>query len=111
LQGEQPPKLVTCIALQVNAFPFQPFYIVMELVNGNSVDKYLKKEGKNIDNKTRLRILIDGSKGMKYLHSQNPPFLHLDFAARNLLINWTSTLFKTRQNMVTKVGQTHQWIC
>ena len=74
---------------------FQPFSMVIEYVNGDSVGKYLEKNNNQLDNKFRIKILIDAAKGMSYLHSQNPPFLHLDLASRNLLIQWEGVLMKS----------------
>lgn len=56
-------------------------------------------DNKNADNRIRTRILIDAAKGMRYLHSKEPPFLHLDIAARNLLMRW-----KGRSDFQVKVG-------
>lgn len=86
-----------------NLLPFfQPFSIVLEYINGKSVDNFLKEEGSDSDDKMRTKIILGAARGMKYLHSQNPPFLHLDLATRNLLINWTARS-KTINNMLVKV--------
>jgi len=81
----------------------QPFALVMEKINGPSVESFLRNEGKDADNLFRMKILIDAARGMKYLHSQQPPFLHLDFASRNLLINWT-TRRHSKENCIVKVS-------
>ena len=84
---------------------FQPFSIVLEYINGKSVDSFLREEGADSDDKMRTKIILGAARGMKYLHSQNPPFLHLDLATRNLLINWNGRQ-KTLNNMVVKVCPT-----
>lgn len=84
---------------QLTKHLFQPFSMVIEYVNGDSVDKYLKDHGE-LDTKFRIKILIDAAKGVTYLHSQQPPFLHLDLASRNLLMQWEGVL---QRHLVVKV--------
>ncbi|KAL7074746.1 hypothetical protein ACQ4LE_006071 [Meloidogyne hapla] len=81
----------------------KPFSIVLEYINGKSVDNFLKDEGADSDDKMRTKIALGAARGMKYLHSQNPPFLHLDLATRNLLIHWNGRS-KTINNMTVKVA-------
>uniref|UniRef100_A0A914L6P1 Tyrosine-protein kinase n=1 Tax=Meloidogyne incognita TaxID=6306 RepID=A0A914L6P1_MELIC len=81
----------------------KPFSIVLEYINGKSVDSFLREEGADSDDKMRTKIILGAARGMKYLHSQNPPFLHLDLATRNLLINWNGRQ-KTLNNMIVKVA-------
>ena len=41
----------------------------------------------NIRLTTKLSILIDVARGLVYLHSHNPPVIHRDLTARNVLLN------------------------
>ncbi|KAF7638018.1 Tyrosine-protein kinase [Meloidogyne graminicola] len=81
----------------------KPFSIVLEYINGPSVQTFLQEDGENSSDKMRTKIMIGAARGMKYLHLQKPPFLHLDLATRNLLIHWTGRL-KRINNMNTKVA-------
>lgn len=62
-----------------------PFYLVMEIVPGGSVDRYLEKKGSKISINQRVEFLIQTATGLEYLHSEG--FLHRDIACRNLLID------------------------
>ncbi|VDM43984.1 unnamed protein product [Toxocara canis] len=64
---------------------YMPYYLVMELVHGGSVDDYLMKKGSKTSVKARIQILYEASLGLEYLHSKN--CLHRDIACRNLLID------------------------
>lgn len=37
--------------------------------------------------KTRLQMALDASRGMEYLHRQNPPILHRDVKSLNFLVD------------------------
>uniref|UniRef100_A0A915A096 Tyrosine-protein kinase n=1 Tax=Parascaris univalens TaxID=6257 RepID=A0A915A096_PARUN len=64
---------------------YMPYYLVMELVLGGSVDDYLAKKGSKVSVKARTQILYEASIGLEYLHSKD--CLHRDIACRNLLID------------------------
>ena len=58
--------------------------IVMELMPGGSLLKYLKKRGSNLSNGKLVRMSIDACCGMKYLETKS--CIHRDLAARNCLV-------------------------
>uniref|UniRef100_A0A7E4UMM7 Tyrosine-protein kinase n=1 Tax=Panagrellus redivivus TaxID=6233 RepID=A0A7E4UMM7_PANRE len=64
---------------------FTPYYLVMELVDGGAVDRYLEKKGSKLSVKARVNILIEAATGLDYLHGKG--CIHRDIACRNLLIN------------------------
>ncbi|CAD5222737.1 unnamed protein product [Bursaphelenchus okinawaensis] len=74
-----------CVKMYGVANDALPYYLVMELVNGGSLDKYLIKKGPKLSVKERVTILLDAAKGLDYLHDKGT--LHRDVAARNLLID------------------------
>ncbi|TKR70528.1 hypothetical protein L596_022548 [Steinernema carpocapsae] len=68
----------------------QPLLIVMEFINGTSLDKYLK------DNDTipseKAFLCLDCARGIAYLHTQS--CMHRDIAARNCLYDKKSKVVK-----------------
>lgn len=54
--------------------------LVMELVNGGSLDSYLRKNGANITTKQRVVMCFDAAAGLDYLHTHG--CIHRDVAAR-----------------------------
>ncbi|KAI6173342.1 Tyrosine-protein kinase [Aphelenchoides besseyi] len=64
---------------------YLPYYLVMELVSGGSVDHYLEKKGSKLPVRARVQILIEAATGLDYLHSKS--CIHRDIACRNLLID------------------------
>lgn len=57
----------------------------MECVKGGSLDKFLMKKTKKLKDVDRVKILLDGAKGLEYLHDQN--CIHRDVATRNMLVD------------------------
>jgi len=62
-------------------------YLVMEYMDNGSLKDVLDKNPTNFDFKLKLRMLIDASRGMEYLHSLNPPCFHRDLKPSNLLVD------------------------
>ncbi|CAD5232167.1 unnamed protein product [Bursaphelenchus xylophilus] len=62
-----------------------PYYLIMELVRGGSLDKYLIKKAGKLTIRQRINMLLDAAKGLGYLHDKGT--IHRDVAARNLLID------------------------
>lgn len=56
-----------------------------EYMSGGSVYDYLHKQNTLLKMPTLLRVAIDVSKGMDYLHQNN--IIHRDLKAANLLMN------------------------
>ncbi|KHN85398.1 Female germline-specific tumor suppressor gld-1 [Toxocara canis] len=83
--GDYQPQSSAFVAATPLISAAQPYYLVMELVHGGSVDDYLKKKGSKISVTARTQILYEASVGLDYLHSKS--CLHRDVACRNLLID------------------------
>ena len=64
----------------------EPILVVMELVTGGGLDSYLKKHGDAVSKAELLLFCLDAASGLAYLHTQQPPLIHRDIAARNCLI-------------------------
>jgi serine/threonine protein kinase len=65
----------------------EPLLIVMELVNGGSLDKYMQNN-KQIPTSQRVKMCMDVARGLKYVHAKG--LVHRDIAARNCLYNGTT---------------------
>ncbi|XP_075477092.1 uncharacterized protein LOC142518233 isoform X1 [Primulina tabacum] len=65
--------------------------IVTEYLPRGSLFKTLHKSKQSLDMRRRLRMAIDVTKGMNYLHHRNPPIVHRDLKSSNLLVDksWT----------------------
>lgn len=65
--------------------------IVTEFLPRGSLFKTLHRSNQVLDLKRRLRMAIDVTRGMNYLHRRNPPIIHRDLKSSNLLVdkNWT----------------------
>ncbi|KAJ0409312.1 hypothetical protein ATCC90586_007590 [Pythium insidiosum] len=61
--------------------------LVMELCPKGSVYTVLHTEQLQIDWSLLLRMLVDSSRGMHFLHTSSPPILHRDLKSVNLLID------------------------
>ncbi|KAE9027103.1 hypothetical protein PF011_g2202 [Phytophthora fragariae] len=61
--------------------------LVMELCPKGSVYSVIHNEDVKIDWSLLLRMMVDSSRGMHFLHSSKPPILHRDLKSVNLLID------------------------
>ncbi|TMW66372.1 hypothetical protein Poli38472_004137 [Pythium oligandrum] len=61
--------------------------LVMELCPKGSVYSVIHSDDVHIDWSLLLRMMIDSSRGMHFLHTSNPPILHRDLKSVNLLID------------------------
>ncbi|PIO57526.1 hypothetical protein TELCIR_21060, partial [Teladorsagia circumcincta] len=63
----------------------EPVMLVMELVDGGSLDSILRKKADDIPLNDLLRYAFGAAKGLEYLHDND--CIHRDVAARNCLVN------------------------
>ncbi|KAJ1561729.1 hypothetical protein HK096_003547 [Nowakowskiella sp. JEL0078] len=63
----------------------EPF-LILELADGGSLSSFLKKNSNEISPSRVHKFLTDITAGMVYLHSRNPPVIHGDLKASNILI-------------------------
>jgi len=59
-------------------------YLIMPLMSGN-LETYMKKNKNSLSPLQRLAIVHQILLGLNWLHSQNPPILHLDLKMENVL--------------------------
>ncbi|CAI4231992.1 unnamed protein product [Auanema sp. JU1783] len=62
-----------------------PLMLVLELCNGGSLDKHLRKNGTECTDYEKLVYILEAARGMNYLHRKN--CIHRDLASRNCLID------------------------
>nr|KAJ3417961.1 hypothetical protein HK105_000548 [Polyrhizophydium stewartii] len=72
------PLLRVCLATE------QPFF-VMPLMLHNANEAVIKRPDMRISE--RVGILLDTARGMRYLHERQPPVIHSDLRADNVLID------------------------
>ena len=62
--------------------------ILMECLD-TCLHRYLTKEGKgsSLAESTKISILLDVASGLSYLHWHNPPIIHRDLTANNVLLS------------------------
>ena len=77
------------------------FYIslVVEYMSGGSVYDYLHKQRGSFKLPTVLKVAIDVSKGMNYLHQNN--IIHRDLKAANLLMDENEVRFSFQLRLKT----------
>jgi len=80
------PFLIIYIALPF----FPPFLPCSEFMSGGSVYDYLHKHRGTFKLPSLLKVAIDVSKGMNYLHQNN--IIHRDLKAANLLMDENEVL-------------------
>ena len=66
-----------------------PMYMVMEFVPGGTLFELLHSSisDKDLDWGLRARLALDISKGMNYLHTVTPPYIHRDLRSPNILVS------------------------
>ncbi|CAD6197221.1 unnamed protein product [Caenorhabditis auriculariae] len=68
----------------------QPFKLVLELMEGGSLDCFLMQNFDGSNNSRLLKLALDAAKGIAHLHEME--VLHRDVAARNCLLTSDLTL-------------------
>ncbi|XP_060077599.1 fibroblast growth factor receptor-like [Ylistrum balloti] len=61
-------------------------YIISEYVNGESVKYFIQHRGTSLTWPLRIKICLQTSDGMAYLHSTKPTILHRDLRCANIFI-------------------------
>lgn len=61
-------------------------YIISEFVNGESVKYFIQHRGTSLTWPLRIKICLQTSDGMAYLHSTKPTILHRDLRCANIFI-------------------------
>lgn len=62
-------------------------YIVMEYVEGISLEHMMQKNGGPLPEQKVIKYGIQIAKALSYAHSQNPPIINRDIKPRNILVN------------------------
>lgn len=78
--------------------------IVMELIQGGSLDKVLKEKEVPIEEKCDYCVHI--ASGLAYLHHNG--FMHRDMAARNCLLDEAGKIVKISDFGMSKQGETYK---
>jgi len=76
------PNLVKCFEATATA----PFLIVSEFCGGGSLYECIHDSSHKLTWPQRIKILLDVTKGMEYLHNQDPIILHRDLKSCNVLL-------------------------
>ena len=61
-------------------------FLVMEKMSQN-LHKFLEANRRALKPQQQLRLCLDIATGLAFLHSQNPPLVHRDLTARNVLLD------------------------
>ena len=75
--------------------------LLMELMYV-SLDMHIERNYQQFPLGTKLSIFYDVSKGLSYLHGQNPPIIHRDLTCRNVLLNKDASVAK-----IADLGNAH----
>ena len=75
--------------------------LLMELMH-ISLDMHIERNYHQFPLGTKLSIFYDVSKGLSYLHGQNPPIIHRDLTSRNVLLNKGASVAK-----IADLGNAH----
>ena len=62
----------------------QPLFILLEMVDGGALNKYLAQNKEKITAEDRLSMTLGAARGLAYLHKMD--MVHCDVAARNCLV-------------------------
>ncbi|KAF9059380.1 kinase-like domain-containing protein, partial [Rhodocollybia butyracea] len=79
------PNILPFLGIDVDLFP-ERFCLVSPWCNHGNVIKYLETHPK-VDKMRIVSDIFDIAQGLKYLHSQNPAFVHGDLKAANILVS------------------------
>ncbi|KAL0016897.1 hypothetical protein SO802_003966 [Lithocarpus litseifolius] len=91
--------------------------IVMEYMSGGSIHDFLHKQKRVFTHLTLIRVAIDVSKGMKYLHHNN--IIHRDLKAANLLMDGNGVVkisdfgiarMQAQSGVMTAETGTYRWM-
>jgi serine/threonine protein kinase len=82
------PNVVMFLGVVVDSLITRsPLFLMMEYVGGGTLHQLLYHLPSSLTGDERkTEILLDIARGLRYLHSQEPPILHLDIKPANILI-------------------------
>uniref|UniRef100_A0A7E4VMA9 Protein kinase domain-containing protein n=1 Tax=Panagrellus redivivus TaxID=6233 RepID=A0A7E4VMA9_PANRE len=83
----------------------EPMALIMEFVDGGSLEKYLRTANGPISQQEKDRMCCDAAWGLEYLHESH--FLHRDIAARNCLYSKLKVL-KIADFGLSRMGDAYQ---
>lgn len=64
----------------------EPVYIITEFMENGALLEYLRSSGRSLQFVILIDMAAQIADGMAYLESQNPPFVHRDLRAANILV-------------------------
>lgn len=68
----------------------KPLFLMMEYIGGGTLHQLLYSSSpsrtRRLSDERKQEILLDIARGLRYLHSQDPPVLHLDIKPANILM-------------------------
>ena len=67
-------------------------FIVIEYMENGSVRDLLDKVETDITEQQKLSFCVDVARGMRFLHTRNPPRIHRDLKCNNLLVSGNGTI-------------------
>ncbi|KAM3376771.1 serine/threonine-protein kinase STY46 isoform X2 [Capsicum galapagoense] len=111
------PIVTVCKTISPYLFAYFTFLLVVEYMSGGSVYDYLHKQKGSFKLPTLLKVAIDVSKGMNYLHQNN--IIHRDLKAANLLMDENEVIkvadfgvarVKAQTGVMTAETGTYRWM-
>ena len=64
-----------------------PFCMLLELLPLGSLYDYIHDEEKALNWANVLKLALDISRGMRFMHNSNPPLIHRDLKSPNILVS------------------------
>jgi serine/threonine protein kinase len=101
------PNIVQFLGVVVDASTREPRMLMMEHMSGGSLAVLLHGDAAGngraaLDTKRQVAILIDVCCALRYLHSRQPPILHLDIKPDNILLDGV-----TGRAKLSDLGESH----
>jgi serine/threonine protein kinase len=88
------PNIVQFLGVVMHATTQEPCMLMMEYMSGGSLASLLYGSADDrqapIDTRRQVSIMIDVCCALQYLHSRQPPILHLDIKPDNIMLDGTT---------------------